>query len=451
MKGEKPICSHCGYPKHTNVHAPDCPTKTHVVKEIIELTQHDMMFEDEVHDFFDPRMNHAKQDGEKGEMTANRYRRLRNELTLLADTETLQSISLARVSEAMTETLGVMVTLGSEYTDHLETESKKEQMERDRVAKKAETVFRQSCEKIYDNVRVSLDRISTELQIITNKLKRTESPVLGTIRETIKVHMELIQEQGGASTLKETDPYKLMLLLNSTLSEYGTILQNDGWITEEARLNGNIETNALQTFKKDLVFANEALYRVMLLVDQLKQKMDKTRIEPVKKDRSDTKTETSSDQKEKEAERKKKFSEALERLLKEEDEAISLAIDRQANLVREFGVYIDAFASYYPDEKRADAIRNILEELQHHIQQDTSEDKPFIKRLKAERAFMATLAEKRPDIIEAFKKAKERERERQLLATQLFLTYDGTTLFFLVSPQGMLGHLFEYMENNKAI
>ena len=232
MKGEEPICSQCGYPKHTNAHAPTCPTKKQVVTETVESTQHDMAFEDKVHDFFDPRIEHAKRDGKEGEMTANRYRRLRNELKLLAETKNLESISLAKISEAMTEALGVMVTLGSEYTDRLETESQAEQTEREKVAKTAETVFRQSCEKIYDNVHVSLDRVSTELQIITNKLKRTESPVLGTIRETIKVHMELIQEQGGASTLKETDPYKLMLLLNSTLSEYGAMLQNDGCGTQ---------------------------------------------------------------------------------------------------------------------------------------------------------------------------------------------------------------------------
>ncbi|MBI4592387.1 hypothetical protein HY733_02990 [Candidatus Uhrbacteria bacterium] len=450
MKGEEPICSHCGYPKHINAHAPDCPTKKQVAKETVELNRHDIVFEDEVYDFFDPRIKHAKQDREEGEMTVNRYRRLRNELKLLADTETLESISLAKVSEGMTEALGVMVTLGSEYTDRLETESQEEQAERERVAKKAETVFRQSCEKIYDNVHVSLDRVSTELQTITNKLKHTESPVLGMIRETIQTHLQLIQEQGGALILKDKDPYKLMLLLNSTLSEYGALLQHVGWITEEARLKGDVETHTLQTFKKDLVFANEALYRVMLLVDQLKQKMNKTIIEPVEGVQLDTKTETSLDKKEKEDERKKKFSQALERLLKEEDIAISLATNRQENLAREFSVYIDAFASYYPNEKRADAVRKILEELQHHIQQDTSEDKPFIKRLKAEREFMATLAIKRPDIIEAFKQAKEKERERQLLTTQDFSTYDGT-LFFLPPPSGMLGHLFENMQKNKAI
>src|SRR3989338_6498429 len=220
--------------------------------------------------------------------------------------------------------------------------------------------------------------------------------------------------------------------------------------TEEARLKGNRDTNALQTFKKDLVFANEALYRVLLLVDQLKQKINKTIIEPVKGVQPDIKTKTSSDKKEKEDERKKKFSEALERLLKEEDVGISLATNRQTNLAREFSVYINAFATYYPNEKQADAVRKILEELQHHIQQNTSEDKPFIKLLKAKEEFMATLRIQRPDIIEAFKKAKEKERERQLLTTKDFSTYDGT-LFFLPPPSGMLGHLFEYMQKNKTI
>ena len=447
MKGEQQVCVHCGYPKHTSEHAPNCPAKGGTV-ESTKPKESDLKFEDDVHDFFDPRINLAKQGGKDGEATANRYRRLRNELKLLADLEKTGSLSLARVSEAMTETLGVMATLGSEYRDGFETETQEEQKEREDIAKKAETVFRQSCEKIYDNVRVSLDRISSELQIIANKLKRTESPILGGMRETVGSHLELIQEQGGAASLRDQDPYKLIGMLNQMFSGYGEELQNDGWTVEETRLKGQVEPQALETFKKDLVFANEAMYRIMLLTDQLKLRVGDVLKTPRVDKQPAPRSETQQNKEEKE--RKQKFAQALDRLLKEENTSVELATRNKVNQAKEFGVYVDAFALYDPTKSKAEAIYEIMKELQDHISQNTSEDSSFIKLLKAQKEFMKKISEKHPKIVDAFKKAKKDERERQLLTTQDFADPD-LKLFFLAHPEGMLGHLFEYMRKNGVV
>ena len=139
----------------------------------------------------------------------------------------------------------------------------------------AEALFKKMMKREHPSLSASEDGLTSQINRLNSLLKQLDGSEFSSRARVLQDGIRLAQEKGSASELVKTDPVELLGHIEVVLHEFQDGTTQDMYYLREGVSEGRETAQYLEDSLDELFDVNEVTYRLMLIRDVVKARVDK--------------------------------------------------------------------------------------------------------------------------------------------------------------------------------